>query len=76
MVVLKMNSVCFYCNYQPENLFFYLSENLFYRIACSESDSMRVSVDVWLEFFNSLVCGIGTKHLGKEIISEIENCCI
>ena len=27
---------------------------------------MRVSVDVWLEFFNSLVCGIGTKHLGKE----------
>ena len=34
---------------------------------------MRVSVDVWLEFFNSLVCGIGTKHLGKEIISEREN---
>ena len=55
---------------------FYLSENLFYHIACSESDSMRVSVDVWLEFFNSLVCGIGTKHLGKEIISERENCCI
>ena len=69
MVVLKMNSVCFYSNDdQPENLF--------YRITCSESDSMSVSLDVWLEFFNSLVCGIGTKHLGKEIISERENCCI
>ena len=67
------NSTSPWLSWKWIQLVFYQPENLFYRIACSESDSMRVSVDVWLEFFNSLVCGIGTKHLGKEIISEREN---